>query len=281
MTGAKLSQRTLVRVMDALDTVPYKNRFRFLYGNGLPDWFVTRARVNYQFNWDQIIISLRNTRFFFPSNSHFGILGQYQSVEDAQLRGEAVIRKLAAIAASLPNQDSLENSLQLDGYAIDKEQLLLVPLEGPVNAQAEEDALTALLRTSGLPNAATVEQHIKDANELFVQGRPHASLNESRNMLQALIDGISTETHQNRVHSRGFPRDTAGRILYLKDVAFFTTDEHDAFKSAWHALSAGSHPGVPAREEARIGLVLALEFSQLLLLKCANWSKNGYKTFSP
>jgi hypothetical protein len=45
-------------------------------------------------------------------------------------------------------------------------------------------------------------------------------------------------------------------------------------------LGPGTHPGVPDRDEARIGLILALDFGQLLLLKFGKWKKNAYKSFS-
>jgi hypothetical protein len=48
---------------------------------------------------------------------------------------------------------------------------------------------------------------------------------------------------------------------------------------AWGSLSAGAHPGVPEREQARIGLILALEFGQLLLVKFTNWKANAYLCF--
>jgi hypothetical protein len=72
----------------------------------------------------------------------------------------------------------------------------------------------------------------------------------------------------------------ANRLQYLQDVGFFTSDEKTAFGAAWGFLSAGSHPGIPSRDEARIGLILSLEFGQLLLLKFANWAANGFRGFS-
>ena len=160
------------------------------------------------------------------------------------------------------------------------QKLCLVPLENVVSAQEEEDALTAQVKSTGISNAETVLQHIADANSLFVERKYHASLNESRNVLQCLVDNISSDTHNSGAHSSKLPAGTGNRIGYLSEVGFLTADEEAAFKSAWGALSAGSHPGVPDRDEARIGLILALEFSQLLLLKFGNWKKNAYKTFS-
>jgi hypothetical protein len=61
-----------------------------------------------------------------------------------------------------------------------------------------------------------------------------------------------------RTRSTSYPYTTVG---------FFTADEKSSLLSGWGSLSAGSHPGVPEREQARIGLVVALEFGQLLMWK--------------
>jgi len=268
--------------MKALATVPQQDCFAFLYEHDLPSWFLTHAKTQYKFNWERILVDLRNTRFFYPRPRYFGspsITGKCLSWQDAERRGEVLIRCLAALAATLPHGNPVVNSLQTDGYQVNPQKLQLVQLEGLVSAQAEEDALTTLVRGSRVPNTEPLLKHIGDAHDLFVDGKYHPSLNESRNILQTLIDDISTETHRNGGHSVGLPAGTDNRIRYLKDVHFLTPDEEAAFRSAWGALSAGSHPGVPEREEARIGLILSLEFGQLLLLKFGSWSKSGYKGF--
>jgi hypothetical protein len=91
---------------------------------------------------------------------------------------------------------------------------------------------------------------------------------------------MSSETEKSGAHSAKLPGGTANRIVYLREVGFLTPDEEAAIKSAWGALSAGSHPGVPERDEARIGLILALELGQLLSLKFGNWKKGGFKKLS-
>jgi hypothetical protein len=68
----KLSQRTLVQVMRALETVPDRECFRFLYERELPDWFVIHAQSFYHFGWERILIELRNAQFFYPSHSYGG-----------------------------------------------------------------------------------------------------------------------------------------------------------------------------------------------------------------
>lgn len=257
---------------------------RLLYEHDFPDWFVTQARSFFYFNWDDIVIQLRSGRFFFASrgySSSGNITGEYLSDRQAQDCGELLIERLAALATTLATGDAVTNSLQLDGFAVDVPHLRLVPLEGPVSAQEEEDALTTMVKQAGIGNSQTLLKHIADANGLYVDGRYHPSLNESRSLLQSLIDEISGDTHNSGAHHVGFPGGTANRIDYLEKVGFLTADEVSAVKSAWGALSAGSHPGVPPREEARIGLILTLEFGQILLLKYENWKSNAYRRFGP
>lgn len=193
---------------------------------------------------------------------------------------EVFIQRLAALVSATESGKLVMNALELDGYAVDTKNLCLVPLEAGVSAKQEEDALSALVKRTQISDAATIVAHIKDANELYVQAKYHASLNESRNLLQSLIDNVSGDTNRSSVHSFGYPGGMKNRVVYLKAVGFLTDDEEAAINSAWGALSAGSHPGVPAREEARIGLILALEFGQLLLLKFDGWKRGGFKAFA-
>ena len=208
---------------------------------------------------------------------------------DATDLGELLIRKLAAICVvllpDLPAKvsdlaQSLPRSLQLDGFAVDKTKVKLVLLEGPVSAREEVDHLTTLVMNSSIPASDVVLKHIEDASTLYEQGKDHPSLNESRNLIQSIIDGISTETSAHGQHAIGLPGSTKDRIEYLTKVGFLEPDLEAALKSGWGTLSAGSHPGIPEREQARIGLVLALEFGQLLLTKFGNWKKNAYRGFA-
>jgi hypothetical protein len=222
----------------------------------------------------KILMDMRDGRFFFCHNtlstSRQSIVSRYLSDDDAKSLGEDLIQRLAAYASTLPESADLRRSLQLDGFHVDRENLRLVPLEGNVSAQEEESRLTTLVRNSGVPQPNVVLKHIEDANSLYTQGNFPSSLNESRNLVQALVDGISEETNKHGQHLRGFPEgttQTANRIRYLFDVGFFTKDEQEANVSCWKFLSSGSHPGIPEQEQARIGLILALEFGQLLVIK--------------
>jgi hypothetical protein len=286
-----VSQKTIIELKKVFETPKNRalNYGDLLYENEFPDWFVVQASQTNFWDWTVILLSLRRGTFFFARDrTGFGpgyprcIVIEYPSLDDKQaiILGERYIQMLAALACSLPGSESLKRSLQLDGFDVSKKRLALVPLEGPISEREEEDRLTILVKKSGLPNGAVVIKHVTDAQSLYIDGKNHPSLNESRSLIQGLIDGISIETSAHGKHSTKLPGGTSSRIEYLTKVKFFTPDEQAAFNSAWGSLSAGSHPGVPEREQARIGLILALEFGQLLLLKFTNWKDNGHSAFS-
>ncbi len=281
-----VSQKTIIEMKRVfqLSTNRNLNYGDLLYERDFPDWFVAHATGTY-WEWTEILIELRRGAFFFVTDitgfsTCIVVEKRTLTPQEAPILGEYYIQKLAAFGTTLPGSDSLSRSLQLDGFDVDKVKLRLVPLEGPVRAEEEEGRLTLIVKNSGLPQSSIILKHIDDAHSLYAGGKDHPSLNESRSLIQALIDGISTETDAHGKHPAKLPGGTANRITYLKEVGFFTPDEEAAFKSGWGSLSAGSHPGVPEREQARIGLVLALEFGQLLMLKCANWKANSYRKFS-
>jgi hypothetical protein len=136
--------------------------------------------------------------------------------------GEFYIQKLAAFATPLGSisrgkttftSETVMRSLQLDGFDVDKTNLKLVPLEGPVSAQEEEDRLTQLVKSSGLPQSNIILKHIQDASSLYAEGKDHPSWNESRNIIQALIDNISAETDKHGKHAPGLPGGTKNRVF--------------------------------------------------------------------
>lgn len=253
---------------------------RVLYEYDFPDWFVRHAQSLYRWDWQRILMDLKSWRFFFPGGpSGNNITGEYMSLETSPARGEALIERLAALIVELGVGEKVVRSLEADGFAVDKQTLSLVRMEGPISESEEEDRLIQLVRASGFPNANVIAKHIGDALALFVDGKDHASLGESRSLIQALVDDISTENDVHGSKTVVLPGGTGPRMEYLHKIGFFTADEENSFRSAWGALSAGSHPGVPARDEARIGLILALELSQLLLIKFTKWKANAFRRF--
>lgn len=258
-----------------------------LYAHDFPEWFVAHAQSHYRFNWEKILRSLRSCQFFYPGycTSTSNITGGFLGDRDAAALGEQLVQRLAALLTTVLAGSQygglVRRQLELDGYGVDEKHLRLVPLEGPVSEAEEEELLTALVRQAGFPDGATILKHIADARNEYLTGNGHSCLNESRSCIQALVDNIAAETHRCGGQSNPVPGGTANRIDYLREVGFFTSDdEKSAFRSAWSMLCAGSHPGVPAKNEARIGLVLALEFGQLLALKFFDWKNNNYARFS-
>jgi hypothetical protein len=305
MPRKQVSQRTLVSVMRALrDHVSAAQRHDYseleeppnigelLYEHGFPHWFVTHSRSQYGFDWGKILPAVRSTHFFFPHNTYFGRPGsnitdqRYLSQQDAALLSEGLLNRLAAFAAMLPEGEAVQRSLELDGFRVVKDPTSegghpkLVPFDSVTSEQEEEERVASLVRQSVLKNSTVILQHIRDARELFLQQKDHPSIGQARNFVQALLDGIGDETNSHGGHAVGYPGGTANRLNYLEQVGFFTTDEKTAVGAAWGFLCAGTHPGIPSRDEARIALILSLEFGVMLLLKFSNWKQNGFRKFS-
>jgi hypothetical protein len=163
---------------------------------------------------------------------------------------------------------------------VKRRELRLAPLETIVSEQEEEDRVNELVKESGLSGTAVVLKHIRDARDLFVDGKDHSSIGEARTFIQALIDNISQDTNRHGGHSIGYPAGTANRLDYLRSVGFFTPDERTAVGATWGFLSAGSQPGLSSRDEARIGLILSLEFGIFLLAKYSTWKAHSCRSFS-
>lgn len=299
----QLSRRTLVRMMEIMEWLDRtaappqpsdhdivvrapqaKYWSRLLYENDFPDSFISHAEKEYDFAWDAILRDLREGKFFFVSSrtDSATIFGRemYLTEIDAKNMGESMIQRLAALLCTRPGGESLRRSLELDGYGVKVEKLELVPLEGVVSQHEEEDRFTQLLHSVGLPNETIALRHLGNASSLYLFDRDRPSLGESRSFLQAVFDGISTETDRLGGHPVELPRATEDQIEYLRAVGFLTPEEEAAFQSGLDSLCAGFHPGVPTREHTRMGLVLALALGQQLILKFKNWKEHQCKQFS-
>jgi hypothetical protein len=287
-----LSQRTLVAVMRSLrDYVTAADELEeppdfveLFYENGFPPWFAIHARSQYGYDWREILPAIRSTHFFFP-HTYFGAPGAnitdkpYLDEREAADIGEWLLQRLAALTATLPGGEPVLRSLELDGLQVDKKNLRLVALDSVTSEREEEERVVSLVNQSGLACSAVILKHLEDARDHFLRQKDHSSIGEARNFVQALLDGIGDETHGHGGHSIGYPGGTANRLAYLEQVGFFTNDERTAVAAAWGFLSAGNHPGIPSRDEARIALILTLEFGVMLLLKFLNWKANAYRAF--
>jgi hypothetical protein len=264
--------------------IQYARRRKFwielLYEHNFPNCVIDRAE-EYAFNFQKILRYMQNGQFFFPTGPNGpAISGEMGSEEDGIQWGNEAIGKLAAVVVCMGDSADLRLSLERDGYDVDCANRSLIPLEWAIKIQEEDDRFRQLISSVPFPHKTDILKHLTDATDLFsTPGKEHSSMNESRSLFQLLIDDISEETDRLGGHSTKLPGGTKHRFGYLQKVGFFSSDEQAAFGSAWGALSAGSHPGVPPRDEARIGLILAIEFSQLLVLKFKPWSENKCKSF--
>jgi len=111
-----------------------------------------------------------------------------------------------------------------------------------------------------------VYRHIRDAEDLFSDGKHHAAIGEARSALQAVIDEVVVlvESKTGRKSGGG----TKNKTRFLEKESILSTDEQAAFLAAWGFLSSGNHPGLSSEEEGRIGTIPCLAFIQILLLKC-------------
>lgn len=262
----EISQRTLEKVILALgemlpgsaDTFPLMADFwrTKLFGAGFPDWLVQYVLRRGR-NWSLIIPEL-----------YAGRVETANHVPVPKLLCHQMLRNLTVLAFSESKNPSTKEairlSLQLDGFEMENTNLR--PIDGPVSVEEEKSRLLAYLNASKLGRHDVISKHIRDAEDLFNQGKHHAAIGEARSALQAVIDEavILVESKTGKRSGAG----TKNRIEFLEKESILSTDEQAAFLAAWGFLSSGNHPGLSSEEEGRIGTILCLEFIQILLVKC-------------
>jgi hypothetical protein len=279
------ARRRSVRIrgpyFSGLDAVS-KTWSRILFEHGLPEPLLTHADQHYHFNWDRIIRALESGEFF--TTQYGPVVPETelppQKYEEA---GQVFLAKMAAIVVvgdfgpTGPVKgglkiESLVRSLEHDGLAVDMKSVKLVPIEGPVTLEEEQNRLEEMIDMSGLPGSAVAKKHLQDAAENYLDGtKDHSSLGESRALLQCLVDDSAEQIANTGRSQVGLPGGTANRLDYLERNNFLAPDEKAAFGAAWGFLSAGAHPGMTPREQARMGMVLSMEFSQMLIQKWLHW----------
>jgi len=118
-------QNTIVELIRALreyglpstDSEEPVNYTELLYSLDFPDRFVKHAASNwYDWNWQKILLDMRNGRFFFYPNTYSSSISVTDnrdlSESGAKVLGETLIQRLAAFAASLPTGEPVLRSLQ-------------------------------------------------------------------------------------------------------------------------------------------------------------------------
>jgi hypothetical protein len=266
-----LSQRTLGHLMQVLenltpedaDTYPQRQKFwqQMLFKWGFPSWLIDYA-VGKSHNWTAIIRHLFAGEVTERTgNSIYHI---------PQTLQESMLKRLTAMgiteADDTEEARQLRHSLQLDGFDVSDGKT--VPLDGPVSITEERSRLLANLAASAYPRKDVIAKHLKDAEDLYSAGKMHPAMGQARSAFEAGIeDTVSLVEQRVKLKAGGGLKN---QIQFLSKQGFISADEEQAFLSAWGFLSAGAHPGLPPEEAGRLGLILGLEFTQVLLVKAKN-----------
>jgi hypothetical protein len=267
-----LSHRTLAHVMKVLgslvpekaDTYPRRRELwqQMLFKWGFDEWLIDNASKS-SYDWTTLI------RELFAGKAKARIRRGLPFIVPLPIQ-KSILKKLAAMAIteSEDTEDAreLRRNLELDGFDVVHGDI--VPIEGPISVTEEKTRLLANLTDSSFARKDLIAKHLKDAEDLFSAGRMHPALGEARSALQAGVeDTVSlVETKTKRKSGGGFKN----QIDFLAKENFISTDEQQAFLAAWGFLSAGGHPGLPPDEAGRVGFVLGVEFTQVLLIKAKN-----------
>lgn len=269
----EISQRTLGKVITALTAMEPAETYAFslvqdfwrtkLFERGFPGWLIDFV-LGKSMNWSVVIREL----FEGTVKTHKPFGFAYAEIEVGRTVCHAMLPRLTVMAFEEPQnqpiQEAIRLSLQLDGFDVSQEQLR--PIDGPVSVEEEKSRLLAYLQASMLGRKVVIAKHIKDADDLFNGSKYHAAIGEARSALQAIIEETVILV-EAKVGRRSGGR-TKNQVEFLEKEKFFSTDDQQAFLSAWAFLCSGNHPGLSSEEQSRIGTILCLEFSQILLIKC-------------
>ncbi|HWW16890.1 MAG TPA: hypothetical protein VN310_19675 [Candidatus Dormibacteraeota bacterium] len=181
-----------------------------------------------------------------------------------------MLKRLTSLAASesedLVEKEQLRLSLLLDGFEVSRDEI--VSIEGPISVTKEKSRLLTNLGASLFARKKVIAKHLEDAEDLFSEGKMHPAMSEARSAFQAGVeDTVALVESKVRRKAGGGLKN---QVQFLAKEKFVSADEEQAFLAAWGFLSAGAHPGLPPDELGRIGLVLGLEFIQILLVKAKN-----------
>jgi hypothetical protein len=243
-----------------VDTDYLRHQFwqQMLFKWGFPPWLIDHAAEK-RYDWTRIIRDLHSGKVAQ------WIKGMLQYVP--QVLQESILIKLTAMAMEESDQsvdtEALRLSLLLDGFEMSQGKMLRA--EGPVSVTKERSRLITDLEASSFARKRFISKHLEDAEDLFTEGKMHPAMAEARSAFQAGIEDTVSCVQLT------VPRRSGGglknQIEFLSRESFFSSDEEQAFLAAWGFLCAGAHPGLPPDEVGRIGLILALEFTQVLLIK--------------
>jgi hypothetical protein len=263
----ELSPRTLGKVIGVLEQMPgaawsEKSTHvlqrdywqRKLFEEGLPGWF-RKVAPSYNYNWSIILPLLFE-----------GILKDVDDASVGDVLCHVALRRLVVMVLAekdIPDVEAVRMSVQADGFTSARKEL--VPIDGPVSAEQEKSRLLADLKISKLGNKEVIAVHVKDAVKHFANGKHHSAIGEARTALESAIN--ETVVLLELMHNKKSGSGTGNKIPFMEETQFLSSDERKAFLAAWGFLCSGNHPGISTEEQGRIGVILSLEFLQMLIIK--------------
>jgi hypothetical protein len=256
-TLAKLIPVLNAMVPDTADTYPLMRQFwrTKLFEWNIPDW-LTEYFLSHKMDWSLVIPDL-----------YKGIVKNQEGGQVAQLLCNTMLVRLLTNAyqeaKTRSAKESLRLSLQLDGYEVGGGKI--GSIDGPVSVEEEKSRLLRDLKASRLARQQVISKHVTDAETLYADGKHHPAMAEARSALQAVIEDTVALLEANVGKRSGGT--TKDKIDFMAQHGFLSPDEPNAFFSAWGFLCSGNHPGMSSEDEGRIGIILCLEFIQILLIK--------------
>jgi len=185
--------------------------------------------------------------------------------------GSAGVRAIMARndAAQRPYDllEHLERQLELDGYIFQDGRLMYTD-SAVIEVEEEQIYLINLVEKVPINNKQVILNHLKLAEQHYVDSKFGDSISNARNFLEEIINQVAEFVRTEKGILDPLPTEPFKRRAFLKDQGFFDEREKQAIDKTYGFLSdRGSHPNIAAEHEARLMRNLALAFSQYILLR--------------
>ncbi len=259
---------------------------RELYARDFPRDFLDICERQFLWDFDRLLPQLYDGHLhsLHPIRMTVTEAGEVETGRQVLLRfGEYLFAK----AATLPNYDGwheelakLRNSLDLDGFRLLSGKL--IPADTAVfDWPKQVSLLVDQVKAARLRSEEVVLHHFTNGEQLYVSNKFDTALGEWRKFFERLLRDTAEVTAQNRPDLKEDATRLSMKKLfpYLGGAGFFDPDEQLAFSSSWGFLCSGSHPGIGEKDQAYLGMVLALTFGHVLLRKYVAWKAQGFRGF--
>jgi hypothetical protein len=254
--------------------------YDFLFENEYPAWFCNAARQAYGSvstrPFTDFVLKIHTGESVYAATSSWTWpqrekLGQElikELAEDIIRRWEAG-RDISALGAVAETLSKCQKSLQLDGYVL-RGETLLVPEAEVLEVPEETGVLRGLYDELGLLNRETAFHHLALSEEHYLAGRWDDSISNSRKFLEGVLQEVAASHHAaggNQLPEATYTRPARVRD-YLESGGLLESKEKEALSSVYGLLSqTGGHPYMARSDQARLLRHLALTLSQFVMLR--------------